>query len=61
MKQHIVTLVLGGLLLGIVAFGAGWFAADSRQTAPAPTYIMVTPEPVATGGAVSPPPSAGGR
>ncbi|MFE4516116.1 hypothetical protein ACFRMQ_18200 [Kitasatospora sp. NPDC056783] len=60
MKQHIVTLILGGLLLGIVAFGAGWFAADSRETAPAPTYIMVTPEPVATGSA-SPPAAGGGR
>ncbi|MFF2546555.1 hypothetical protein ACFVUY_28920 [Kitasatospora sp. NPDC058063] len=60
MKQHILTLVLGGLLLGIVAFGAGWYTADSRQTAPAPTYITVTPEPVPTG-AVSPPASAAGR
>ncbi|MFE6504877.1 hypothetical protein [Kitasatospora sp. NPDC057738] len=60
MKQHILTLVLGGLLLGIVAFGAGWYAADSRQTAPAPTYITVMPEPVPTG-AVSPPASAAGR
>ncbi|MET8546100.1 hypothetical protein ABZW03_36540 [Kitasatospora sp. NPDC004799] len=60
MKQHIVTLVLAGLLLGIVAFAAGWFAADSRQTAPAPTYIMVTPEPVAPG-TVSPPASIGSR
>ncbi|MFE6049300.1 hypothetical protein ACFQ6N_00915 [Kitasatospora sp. NPDC056446] len=60
MKQHIVTLVLGGLLLGIVAFGAGWYASSARETAPAPTYIMVTPEPVATA-AASPPASVVGR
>ncbi|MEV8322071.1 hypothetical protein ACFV84_00860 [Kitasatospora sp. NPDC059811] len=60
MKQQYVTMALAGLLIGILAFGAGWYTARARETAPAPTYITVTPEPV-TAGTISPPASAGAR
>ncbi|WP_329492477.1 hypothetical protein OG618_36920 (plasmid) [Kitasatospora sp. NBC_01246] len=57
MRLQYVTMALAAVLIAILAGAGGYYLRDSRESAPAPTYITVPPSPLATTPTPGPTPS----